>query len=234
MLQSPIFALIADDQYLFRFGLIKILKEFNSIVVVGEVENGYEMIKKYLEKKPDVVLVDINMSELNGIETVIKIKEMGEPIKALFLTSHKSEDYIIDVINAGGYGLLEKSVTEEELFFAIRQVANGRLYFGKKISLKEINEIKKAASISNGIKNLPEVKLTNKEKEIFKLYGEGFNTSEIKEKLYICKNAVDFHRTNIMKKMGINSYTKFISSAAIFNVRNNNSTPIINNSIKEK
>lgn len=199
--------LIADDHGLFRKGIMKILNESGVCRVTGEAENGRELITKYFELKPDILLVDISMPGLSGIDALVEIFEQDRSVKALFLTMHDDEEYIHKVIKAGGRGLINKNYLEEDLFSIIQRVFQGELYFGRKWGSDDLQKLISRFDSDDFHKDLDSVdKLSEREKEIFLLIGKGYSSNQISESLCIAKRTVDTHRTHMYDKLGVKSF----------------------------
>ncbi len=208
--------LVADDHTLFRSGIINLLNDEKDIFIVGEAESGEELIRKYLLTKPDIVLADISMSDMNGIDALKKIKTEDESVKFLFLSMHEGDEYIYYCYNAGGMGLISKRVLKGELLFAIRTVSENKKYFGVNITEEKLNEILEKY---NKKKPSPEVEndlLTPREKQILHFISEGFTSNEIAEKLFLSKRTVDTHRTHLMQKLNFKSFPELIKYAINF------------------
>ncbi len=209
--------LVADDHKLFRAGIIKVLSSLDNLVVIGEAGNGEELIKKYFELLPDVLLVDISMPVLSGVEAVKKIKESNETVKALFLSMYDSEEYVYSCLIAGGAGLINKNSMEEELHNAIVKVYSGEKYFGKDYPEEKLMELLnryksiRPKSIDTDISTL-----TKRELEILGLIGEGFTNIEIADKVMLSVRTVETHRAHISQKLGIKSLPELIKTAISF------------------
>ncbi|MGE5497495.1 MAG: response regulator [Syntrophothermus sp.] len=198
--------LIADDHGLFRKGIIKILNESMKCRVIGEAENGKELIDKYFELMPDVILVDISMPVISGIDAFIKIRESDRSVKALFLTMHDDEEYIFKVYKSGGKGLINKNYLEEDLYKIIQKVNNGDYYFGEKWDIAKLQKLSENSPgvIHNNQKDLDN--LSRREKEIFILIGKGYSCPQISERLKISRKTVEIHKTHIYRKLGVKSF----------------------------
>jgi two-component system, NarL family, response regulator NreC len=196
---SNIRILLCDDHTLVRSGLVSLLKSEDGIFVIGEAENGKEMIKKYFETNPDLIIADIAMPELSGIDAFKKIKETNPDVKILFLSAYYSEQYIYVTLKAGAMGLLNKSITGGELSFAINEVMEGRKYFGASYNQKKLSglikkfELKKKSFLANEISEFDD-------KMLF-LISEGFISDQIATKLFVSKHTIDAHRVKIMRKL---------------------------------
>jgi len=138
---NKIRVLICDDNILYRSGINNFMKDEPGIIIVGEAENGYDLIKKYELLKPDLVITDITMPLLNGTEAVKKLRINYPGIKVIFLSILQGEMYIYYVIKVGARGLISKNIAKEDLVFAINEVYTGRNYFGHLYDEEKIKEI---------------------------------------------------------------------------------------------
>ncbi len=216
---NKIKVLIADDHRLFREGLIRILEEYQDISIIGEAGDGEELLKKYFELKPDIILVDISMPIVSGTEAVKKIKKIEKSVKVLFLSMYYTEEYIYTCFKAGGSGLVSKNILEDELIDAIRIVNTGSRYFGKEYTEIKLNELIQqydSVYITKYIKKDPP--LTQRELEVLKLVGDGFTSADISNKLFIDLRTVDSHRTKIMHKLNFKSLSELIKYAVEYNM----------------
>jgi two-component system, NarL family, response regulator NreC len=209
--------LVADDHKLFRAGIIKILSGLDNLAVIGEAGNGEELIKKYFELLPDILLVDISMPVLSGVEAVKKIKETNGTVKALFLSMYDSEEYVYSCLIAGGTGLINKNSMEEELHNAIVKVYKGERYFGKAYPEEKLMELlNRYKSIRQKSNDADISTLTKRELEILELIGEGFTNIEIADKVMLSVRTVETHRAHISQKLGVKSLTELIKTAISF------------------
>ena len=201
--------LIADDHNLFREGIKNLLSEEKDIFIVGEADTGESLVTKYKDLNPDIVLADISMPHLTGIEALEKLKKSGQNPKFLFLTMFDGDEYIYYCAKAGCYGLVSKKIMKGELIFAIKTVNDGKKYFGANLTEQNLNEIidsfdKKAERIKNGYE------LTPREEQIVRLISEGLTSSEIAEKLFVSKRTIDTHRTHLIQKLNLKSLPDLI------------------------
>ncbi len=224
MLESAkIKVLIADDHKLFRAGLIKMIGAYPDILIVGEAENGKELIDKYFELKPDVVLTDISMPRSSGTDAAREIKKKDKAARILFLSMYYSEEYIYSGLTMGASGLVNKNIMEEELVDAIRKVYSGDRYFGKDYSEDTLAElILKYDSIYMKNVNIKKPDLTKRELEVLCLIGEGCTSAEISNKLFIDVRTVDAHRSNIIHKLNLKSLSELIKYAIQYNMSSGN------------
>ncbi len=194
--------ILVDDHVIMRDGLRNLLKEENDLEVVGEADNGRDAVKIILEKKPDIVIMDIAMHGMNGIEATRQIKKENSNIKIIALSMHSERQIVVGIFRAGASGYLLKDSTSAELVEAIRIVYLGGKYISQKISdivLQEISYEKKDSE-EIGIEVL-----TNRESEILQLISEGNSTKRIAEVLFISPKTVESHRANIMDKLNIHN-----------------------------
>ena len=194
--------ILVDDHVIIRDGLRGLLESESDIEVVGEADNGRQAVKIALEKKPDIVIMDVAMPEMNGIEATRQIKEENPKIEVITLSMHSERQIVVGSFRAGASGYLLKDSTSNELVEAIRTVYRGRKYMSQKISdivLQEISDVKKD---SEGISI---DRLTNRESEILQLIAEGNSIKRIAEVLFISPKTVESHRANIMEKLDIHN-----------------------------
>ena len=213
MTDSVIKVIFADDHNLVRKGIISLLDNVENIKVVGEAENGYELVSKFTEFKPDVVITDISMPQLSGTEAVRMIKEHDNNAKALFLSMYGGEDYVIMTLNAGGLGLIDKSIAKEDLIKAIEAVYKNEMYFGSEYDDEKIESLKKKFSVQK--KEISEIaeSITSREMEILKFVCDGLSCKEIGEKIKISIRTVESHKSSIMHKFGVTTSTQLIKFA---------------------
>jgi two-component system nitrate/nitrite response regulator NarL len=195
--------LIADDHEVVRDGLKNILLSMGGVVISGEASNGEEAVKFYNSLKPDIVIMDISMPIMNGIDATRIIKENDPNAKILVLTMHDNQEYLNQIIRSGAKGFVLKNTDKEELLEAVRAVSSGENFFSKDISKLIIDNYIRSAKDSERSEGYKEVPLTKREIEILKHIAEGKSNQEIANHLYISYNTVDTHRKNIMHKLSI-------------------------------
>ncbi|MGE5354505.1 MAG: response regulator transcription factor [Acidobacteriota bacterium] len=208
---------VADDHSLFRSGIISLLEDAAEIFVVGEATDGGDLYEKYFELKPDVILVDISMPGVTGIEAMKKILARDPSAKALFLSMHEGEEYVYHILQSGGKGLISKNVMKGELVYAIKTVYTGKKYFGAYWTDERLEELRQKYSAGDGgggiSIQLAAASLTQREIEILRLIGEGYTSNEIAQKTELSKRTVDSHRIHLMSKLGIKSLPELIKYA---------------------
>jgi two-component system response regulator DegU len=194
--------MICDDQELFRRGLKSALIE-NGFLVVGEANDGIEAYEKFCELCPDVLICDINMPKMNGIELLAKINQQKLSIKVLMLSGYDDDDYLLQSYKEGASGYLLKGVDTNELVMAINKIFIGGIYFGQhaiSTLFKQATALKdyESAKIFEKLQQ----KLSLREIEILELITKGYTNKEIAEKLYLSVRTIDSHRSNIQEKIG--------------------------------
>lgn len=195
--------LIVDDHEVVRDGLRNILTSLDNISIAGEAGNGEDAVKMYSSLKPDLVIMDISMPGMNGIEATRVIKEKDPDARILILTMHDNQEYLNQIIRSGAKGFILKNTDQEELLDAVKTVASGDNFFSKDISKLIIDNYIRTAKETEKNDGYKEVPLTKREIEILKLIASGYSNQEIANILYISYNTVDTHRKNIMHKLSI-------------------------------
>ena len=203
---------IADDHTIVRKGLCSLLEGEGQIEVVGEAENGREAMKKVEQLMPDVVLLDITMPGLNGLETTRQLKKRFPKLKILILTMHDNEEYIFETLRAGASGYLVKRTAPEELIQAIQAVHRGDSFLSPSVSKRVIDEFVRFGN--QEVKDDDRfIKLTDREREVLQLIAEGRVNREIAELLHISIKTVESHRAHIMEKLGIRNIAELTQYA---------------------
>lgn len=206
---SAIKILLVDDHQIIIDGLKSVMKNTSDIIVVGEANNGREAIRLLDILKVDILLMDIDMPVMNGIEALKEIRRSSKDVKVIILSMHQEAAIIKNLMGIGADGYLLKNTTQDELIGAIRKVANGELCFSSGVTLSLLNE---TTNYSKSVDSQVEA-LTEREIEILRLIAEGFSNKEIGSKLFISHRTVDTHRTNLMKKLNANNIAGLISYA---------------------
>jgi two-component system response regulator NreC len=194
---------IAEDHTILREGLKALLSSSPEIQVVGEAEDGREALRVALELKPDMLLMDLSMPRMSGMEAIREIRKQVPEIRILVLTVHKSEEYVLAALQAGADGYILKDATHAELLMAIETVLSGKHYLTPEVSGKVIEgylEGKKGGRTDSSWDSL-----TLREKEILKLIAEGYKNKQIAEFLCISLKTVEKHRDNLIKKLDLHN-----------------------------
>ncbi len=198
---SNIRIFLADDHTLVRQGIRTILESQPGFEVVGEAGNGRDTLEKIRELKPDLVVLDIGMPELNGLDTTRLIRKEMPRIRILILTMHTHEEYIFQILKTGATGYLLKDAASSELITAVEAVYKGDAYLSPSISRSLLEDYVRKAEAMNQKESWEP--LTEREREVLQLIAEGFTNRNIAEKLGVSVKTVDNHRTNLMVKLGI-------------------------------
>lgn len=205
--------LLADDHTLIRSGIATLLQSSKDIQVVGEAEDGEEAIRKTGELQPDVVVIDLSMPKLSGIEATKILKRKYPDTQVLVLTMHENEAYVFQILKSGASGYVLKSAGKEELSTAIRAVAKGEKFFSPRISQLMAEGYVRRVDQKVGGSQQPDVPLTRREREILALVVRGLTNQQIADQLYISPRTVDTHRTNIMQKLDIHDVANLVRYA---------------------
>ncbi|MCF8144533.1 MAG: response regulator transcription factor [Deltaproteobacteria bacterium] len=211
MLDKTISLFLADDHTIVRQGLVKLLEGETDLRVVGEAENGREAVEKVEKLKPNVVLMDIAMPLLNGIEATRQIRKVCPQTKVIVLSMHSHDRYISELFSLGASGYLLKNSTGIDIINAIHAALKGETYLSPSISHKVIEDYVslKRKSPQEDLYN----SLSNREREVFQMIAEGRSTREISEILYVSPSTVKTHRSNIMEKLNMDNISQLIQFA---------------------
>jgi DNA-binding NarL/FixJ family response regulator len=194
---------IAEDHTLLRAGLKALLNQDPDIEIVGEADNGLDAARAIETSSPHLVLMDISMPGMNGIEAIRDIKRRNPEIRVLVLTIHKTEEYIHESLSAGADGYILKDATHDELRVAVRSVLSGKTYLSPDISGKVINGYLGAGN-SLSSSSVWE-SLTHREREVLKLVAEGHPNKYIANYFCLSVKTVEKHRSNLMKKLDLHN-----------------------------
>ena len=198
---NPYRVLLADDHVMFRQGVKRILKDADDLEVVGEASDGLELLDVAKETTPDMVILDISMPNLRGLEATREIKMLFPNVKVLILTMHRDKEYVYGAISAGAEGYLLKEDADTELFTAVDKIRQGGRYISPILSGELTHEL--INILQERQTPSPYESLTLREKEVLKLIAEGKSHKDIADLLFISVRTVDHHRANIMKKLNI-------------------------------
>jgi len=202
--------LVADDHTIVRQGLVGILKSSDDVEVVGEAADGAEAVAKATKLKPDVVVLDVSMPHLSGLEAARRIREALPATRVLGLTMHDNEEYVLKMVRAGASGYLLKDSAASELIAGIRALKSGKVYFGPHAS----RALAEAYQSDRPLPEDPYERLTDREREIFQLVVEGKTNAQIADMLCISPKTVDNHRTRLMDKLGVHGTADLVRFAA--------------------
>ncbi len=202
--------LLADDHNIVRQGLKRILEEESDFSIIGEAVDGFDAIEKTDQLSPDILLIDLMMPRLNGLEVTSRVKKNHPEIKIIVLSMRSSEPYIMEAFRNGADGYVVKSEGIQDLVNAIRTVAAGRTFLSPKITtLAADSYLAKSRQIPPDKYNL----LTAREKEIFQLTAEGMRNEQIAELLTLSIHTVNTHRRNLMNKLEVKNQSELVKFA---------------------
>ena len=212
---NKINVILVDDHQIVRDGIKSLLSGNDKIKIIGEAENAEDFFDILKIQIPDIVLLDISLPTLSGIEIAKILNKEFAQIKILMLSMYSSEDFIFNALKAGIHGYLPKNTTQKELLLAINTVYNDEEYFSKNIADTILKSYVNNAKQKNEEANLNT--LTNREREVLQYIIEGNNNTNISEQLNISIRTVETHKTNIMKKLNLNSAVDLVK----FAIKNN-------------
>jgi two-component system response regulator NreC len=200
--------LIADDHGVVRKGLRLLLEQYPEIEVAGEAANGREVVRLATELKPDVVLMDVAMPLLNGIDAAEQIRKNDDKIGVIMLTMHADEGYLLRALNAGVRGYLLKESAEDDLLRAVKAVSQGKPFFSPAIThtlLEDYMRVLKQEGLSDSFELL-----TLREREVLQLLAEGKTNKEVASILDVSQYTVESHRTNLMQKLDLHNTAEIV------------------------
>ena len=202
--------LLADDHVMLRDALRLMLEQEADIEIVGEASDGQAVLDIVAQTKPDVIVMDIAMPGMGGIEATRRLIQENANLKILALTTYPDKRYVNEMLSAGAVGYITKSAASDQLLQAIRSVAEGKPYFSQEVASALLETVRRTPN-SVAPKGSKEI-LGRRERQVLSLLAEGHSSSQIAEELHIAASTVDVHRRNIMRKLNIHSVaelTKF-------------------------
>jgi DNA-binding NarL/FixJ family response regulator len=202
--------LVADDHAMIRKGLISILRPHEEFEIVGEAAEGNEAVEKALQSRPDVVVLDLSMPRLNGLEATRRIHKALPGTRILVLTMHDDEEYVLRTVRAGASGYMVKDGAAAELVTAIRALSAGQGYFGPQAAKALAASLERGGDVADD----PYERLTDREREVFHLLIAGHTNAQVAEILCISPKTVDNHRTHLMERLGVHNTAELIRFAA--------------------
>ena len=203
--------LLADDHTILRAGLKMMLNAQPDMEVVGEAQDGRQAIAETQRLHPDIVLMDITMPDMNGIEATRQIKKLIPEAKVLVLTMHENDEYVFQALRAGASGYMLKEAADTELISALHVISSGQFYLSPIAQSVMVGDY--LQRVRAGEERDSYSSLTEREREILKLVAEGYTNNQIAERLVISPKTVDTHRTHIMDKLNLHSRAELVKYA---------------------
>ncbi len=203
--------LLADDHAVVRSGLRMLLQAQPDMIIVGEAETGQEAIRRVAELSPDVVLMDIEMPGMNGIEATRRIKANAPAAAVLALTMYEDDQYFFEMLRAGASGYVPKRAAPDELVSAIRAVSRGEVFLSPALAGRLVEDYLRRGPAVEG--EPPGDELTPREQEVLTLIAQGFSNNEIADQLVISAKTVDRHRENLMRKLNLHNRVELVKYA---------------------
>ena len=205
---NTIKVLLADDHVLFRAGVHALLSNVEGIEVVGEADTGRKAIEMVVTRSPDVVLMDITMPEINGLDTTTRLTAEHPKVRVIILSMHAGEEYVAQALRAGAAGYLLKDAAMTEVELAVRAVARGETYLTPRTSKRVIENYLQRTSNA-----LDESRLTPRQREVLQMVAKGYSSKEMAQILNLSPKTVETHRTQLMKQVDIHDIAGLVRYA---------------------
>jgi len=209
-MMAPYEIVLADDHKMFRQGVKMIIDETDDLKVVGEADDGLQLLELLKRLSPQMVILDVSMPKMRGVEATREIKTIDPRMKILILTMHRNKELLYHCFSEGAEGYLLKEDTDTELFSAIEAIRKGHNYVSPILSLDLADDL---ARIYSGRHEQPLERLTLREREVLTLISEGKSRKEIADSLFISVHTVGHHRTNIMRKLRMKKTAELVKYA---------------------
>lgn len=213
---KPIKVILVDDHSLVRAGIRSLIQNISGVEVIAEANNGRDAIRLIDELIPDLVLLDIAMPELNGLEVISRISKDNLITRVIILSMHTNEEYVVQALKAGAAGYLLKDSAPNELEIAVNAVMRGETYLSPAISKHVVdNYLRRISDVSTEKEKGPDIfkQLTSRQREILQLIAEGNSTKEIANKLNVSIKTVETHRMQLMDRIGIHDVAGLVRYA---------------------
>lgn len=205
--------LLVDDHTIVRNGIRSLFDDLEDIEVIDEASDGVEALEKVKLLSPDILLIDIAMPRMTGLQATAVVSKSYPQTKSLILSMHDDEDYILKAVEVGASGYLLKDSSKDEVLRAIRTVAGGDRYFNSSVSKAIVNAYLQKIRKTDTVGKEEMIKLSKKEKGVLKLIVEGMNSRIIAEKLDLSIRTIDNHRANMMRKLGVKNAAELVKLA---------------------
>ncbi len=203
--------LVADDHTLIRQGIVGLLSAQPNMEVIGEVGSGEEAVREAIRTSPDIVLMDIGMPGINGLDATREIKQRAPKVQVLILTMHDREDYLFQALRAGAAGYVLKGADIQDLLSAIRSVYQGGVYLYPTVTKKLLADYLRRVESGEDLAEYDS--LTDRERGVLRLIAQGKTLPEIAQHLYLSPHTVQTHRDHIMKKLDLHNKAELIKYA---------------------
>ena len=200
--------LLADDHAIVRRGLQAILETEPGLTVIGEASDGMEALRLVEELQPDILIIDIGMPKMNGIEVAARTQKLERPPSVIILSMHSDESYITRALAAGARAYLLKDATDEDLLPAIRMVASGKPFFSPAVTVVLVEDFMRQLR-ARGLTDTYHL-LTDREREVLQLLAEGRSNKEVATLLNLGLSTVETHRANLMQKLGLHNTAEIV------------------------
>ena len=210
---SKIKVLIADDHSMIRDGVRSLIRQNKDLTVVGEAQSGKETLEKFQKLKPDLLIVDISMPDMNGMEVSREILTGDPSAKIVILSMYDDEDYVSRCLEYGVKGYVVKNESGGELDYAIKAVLQGKNYFSRQAQNVIFKKYSQNVNKKKQKEEEEEIHLTQREKEIIKLIADGLTSQQMADQLFISPRTVETHRANVMKKIGVKNAVELVKKA---------------------
>jgi DNA-binding NarL/FixJ family response regulator len=216
-MEKKLKVMIVEDHHIFRKGLAMLLKEMPDVEICGEATNGQEFLDTFEKLKPDIILMDIQMPVLNGIEATKEALKRYPDLRIVAVSMFGEEEYLVSMLEAGVKGFLLKTVEEHELKKALALVADNKNYFSDELIPTLTSSLVKSRSKDEPREPELREELTRREEEVLELICKGYTIKEIADRLFISQRTVDGHKANLFRKAGVDSSVKLVT----FAIKNN-------------
>lgn len=203
---------LADDHPVVRVGLRALIEDVQGLRVVGEAGDGLEAVEMVEELRPDVLVLDLMMPGLGGLEVIRRVRAISPGTRIVVLSLYSDEPYVVEALRSGACGYVVKEASASELVRAIQEVCDGRYFLSSQLAQRAI-EVYLQTSAADA--HDPYTALTPREREVLHMTAQGLSTAEIAARLYISRRTVENHRVNLMRKLGLKTRAQLIRFAAL-------------------